>query len=398
MSSKIASGLLSAVTLILFSSCQAVVDDTIVPLFADPVILEKAPYLSANAEMADFDGDGRLDIALAIGRHWPGGNRILFGDGEGGFARVDSLLAPSDRTYSISAVDMDGDGDIDLVVSNDRPDSNYILFNDGAGQFPQRMDFGDPDWPTRNSTVADLNGDGRPDIVVANRSGDPRTEEAEPGSLALGGDNYLCFNEPEMLIRCVGFSSGSATTIAAADLNSDGNVDLIVPYRDGGQSHVFHGNGSGEFADFTPFGPDDASFRAALAVDANRDGLLDIVAINDRERTTTVFLGVASTGYTDAIRVDDGNQIPYALEVADVDNDGHGDILVGYREAPSRLFLNRFGGNGDGEFGEGAFMEIVFGDSLGAAYGFDVGDINRDGKMDIAIARSGASDLLYLAR
>lgn len=357
------------------------------PVFTSVIELESEPHLSANAEIADFNGDGAMDVVLAIGRHWPGKNLILFGDGEGGFTRVDTLSSPGDRTYSMSAADMDGDGDLDLVVSNDRPDSNYLLFNDGQGGFLERLDFGDPDWPTRNSTVTDLNGDGRLDIVVANRSGDPRTEAMEPGSLSLGGDNYLCMNEPGMQIRCEAFSSGSATTIAAADMNGDGHVDLIVPYRDGGQSHVFPGNGSGSFADHIPFGPDNASFRAALAVDANRDGLLDLVAINDRERTTTLFLQSASSDYAEGTRLDDGDMIPYALEVADVDMDGYEDILVGYRQAPSRLFLSR----------NSSFEAIVIGDSLGASYGFDVGDVNGDGRVDIAQARSGASDLLYLA-
>jgi len=359
--------------------------------FSQTVVLEAEPLLSANAEMADFDGDGNLDVALAVGRHWPGKNRILFGDGMGMFTRVDSLGQPADRTYSISAVDMDGDGDEDLVISNDRPDANYILFNDGSGHFGHRLDFGDPDWPTRNSTIADVNDDGRPDILVANRSSDPRTESLEPGSLSLGGDNYICLNLPGNdlpLIDCRSFPSGSATTIGAADMNGDGSVDLIVPYRDGGQSHVFLNDGRGAFDEYIPFGPSDAVFRAALAVDINRDGLLDLVAISDMARSTTYFLQTSPFGFGQGVRLDDGDMIPYALEIADLDADGHQDILVGYRDAPSRLFLGRAGG----------FEHLVVGDSSGAAYGYGTGDIDRNGMVDIALARSGGSDVLFLSR
>lgn len=375
---------------ILLAGCQAAADRDSFD-FNHTVVLEAEPLLSANAEIADFDGDGNLDVALAVGRHWPGKNRILFGDGLGMFTRVDSLGQPADRTYSISAVDMDGDGDVDLVVSNDRPDTNYILFNDGRGGFGERLDFGDPDWPTRNSTVADVNGDGRPDILVANRSSDPRTEDLEPGSPSLGGDNYICLNESgesSLFIDCRPFPSGSATTIAASDMNGDGAVDLIVPYRDGGQSHVFVGNGVGGFSEYVPFGPADAVFRAALAVDINRDGLPDIVAISDRDRSATYFLQTSQFGFSEGVRLDDGNMIPYALEVADLDADGFEDILVGYREAPSRLFLNRATG----------FEHLVAGDSLGAAYGFGTGDVDGNGNVDIALARSGASDVLFLSR
>lgn len=375
--------------LVATSACQKPEQEPHEIAFGEPVVLEAEPHLSANAEIADFDQDGRLDVALAIGRHWEGQNQLLFGDGSGGFNRVDSLSNPADRTYSLSAADMDGDGDLDLVVSNDRPDVNYILFNDGEGGFGERMNFGDADWPTRNSTVVDVNLDGRPDILVANRTGDPRTEAIEPGSLALGGDNYICLNEAgdPVRIECHSFSSGSATTIGAAYFNADDMVDLIVPYRDGGQSHVFLGDGSGVFNDYTPFGPDDASFRAALAVDANMDGLQDVVAINDRERTTTLFLQTQPFGFDAGTRIDDGEAMPYALEVADMNGDGHDDIVVGYRQAPSRLFLTTPDG----------FDQIVFGDSLGAAYGYGTGDVDGNGRMDIAIARSGASDLLFLS-
>jgi len=376
--------------LITAAACQSPGSSPYEVVFGEPTVLEAEPHLSANAEIADFNQDGHMDVVLAIGRHWPGQNLILFGDGTGAFSRVDTLSSPGDRTYSMSAADMDGDGDLDLVVSNDRPDINYILFNDGDGGFGERLDFGDADWPTRNSTVADVNMDGRPDILVANRSGDPRTEALEPGSLALGGDNYICLNEPgsPVTITCHAFSSGSATTIAVAHLNDDDVVDLIVPYRDGGLSHVFLGDGSGVFNEYTPFGPDNASFRAALAVDANQDGLTDIVAINDRERTTTLFLQTVPFGFDEGTRIDGGEAVPYALEVADINGDNHEDVIVGYRQAPSILFLN----------GETGFEPLVIGDSLGAAYGYGTGDVNGDGRVDIAQARSGASDILFLSR
>ena len=87
-------------------------------------------------------------------------------------------------------------------------------------------------------------------------------------------------------------------------------MDLIVPYRDGGQSHVVLNGGSGRFDDYVPFGPSDAVFRAALAVDINRDGLLDIVAISDKGRNTTYFLQTSPFGFADGIRLDDGDMIP----------------------------------------------------------------------------------------
>lgn len=343
--------------------------------YTTAVVLEEEPRRSANAEVADLDGDGRNDVVLAIGRHWPGPNLLFRGDGAGGFTSVDSLSNPQDRSYSLSIADMDGDGDLDLVVSNDRPDPKYVLLNNGAGQFEEQVAFGDPTWPTRNSTVADVNMDGKPDVIVANRSNTPE------------GNNVVCLNVSTTVfaLSCASISSGPATTIVVADINRDGNPDLIVPYRDLGQSHIYVGDGSGSFTRSVPFGPADASFRAATALDLNGDELLDIVAINDREKQTLAFLQTSDFHFEEGWQLDEGIHTPYALDQADLNGDGLQDLLVGYRGAPSRVFFND----------SARLSDVAFGDSLGDAYGFGVGDVNHDGIMDIVVARSGASDVLF---
>ncbi|MFK7849225.1 MAG: FG-GAP repeat domain-containing protein [Rhodothermales bacterium] len=344
--------------------------------YNNTIVLEEAPWRSANAEVADLDGDGKNDIVLAIGRHWPGPNLLFRGDGAGGFTSVDSLSNPQDRSYSLSVADMDSDGDFDLVVSNDRPDPKYVLLNDGSGQFTERVEFGDPAWPTRNSTVADLNLDGKPDIVVANRDNTPE------------GNNFICLNDTQetFSLSCTSITSGPATTISVADINGDGNPDLVVPYRDVGQSHVYLGDGAGNFDKSVPFGPADASFRSAVALDLNRDDMLDLVAIDDRKKRTFSFTQIAGLKFEMGEQIDAGLDRPYALDLADLNGDGWQDLLVGYRNAPARLFFNA----GD------TLHSVSIGDSLGTVYGFGVGDVNHDGIPDVVSARSDASDLLFM--
>jgi len=348
------------------------------PEYDPPIVIENEPRLSANAQVVDVTGDGLNDVILAIGRHWPGPNLLFTGMGNGKFSSVDTLSSPYDRSYSVSAIDMDLDGDIDLVVSNDRPDPKYIMLNDGNGNFSQRIEFGDPTWPTRNITVSDLNQDGLPDIVVANRSN------------AANGNNWICLNESKkaLSLNCQPFNSSSSTTISVADINSDGYQDLIIPFRDVGQSHVYLGDGTGSFTNRIQFGPKDASFRAAVSVHMNNDDLVDIVAIDDQKKMTTVFYQVEPNQFDNGHRVDSGDVVPYALYAADLDSNGRGDLIVGYRGAPTRIFFNRIDG----------IIESAIGDSLGATYGFGVGDVNHDGTLDIVSARSGAPDLLFLGR
>src|ERR1700759_1846051 len=87
----------------------------------NPTPLETVSETTANASIGDLNGDGKLDIVLAKGRHWPLADVVLFGDGKGHFKPGPPLPNKPDRSYSAPLADLDGDGDLDIVISNDRP-------------------------------------------------------------------------------------------------------------------------------------------------------------------------------------------------------------------------------------------------------------------------------------
>src|SRR5882672_2474144 len=159
------------------------------PKFERVLQLETTSETSANVSIGDVNGDGHLDLVLAKGRHWPLVDRVLLGDD---------------------------------------PDPKLVYLNDGKGHFHVGSKFGHAEWETRHASVADLNGDGWPDIIAANR--------VSKGAPA----NYVCLNRGHGRFDadCLPFSHEPATTIAAADFNRDGRIDLAVPHRDGGQSYV----------------------------------------------------------------------------------------------------------------------------------------------------------------
>ena len=340
-------------------------------------LLESTSETSANVSIGDVNGDGHADIVLAKGRHWPLVDRVLLGDGRGGFPVAHDLGSASDRSYSGRLVDLDGDADLDVVISNDRPDPKLVYLNDGTGRFQPGSTYGQADWSTRDATVADLNADGLPDIVVANRSG------GRPGA------NYICFNRGagRFDAACERFSSESATTITAADVDGDGLVDLVVPHRDGGQSHVYINRGTGTFSDAArvPFGPAVANIRMSAAADLNHDGRQDLVTI-DEGTGVAVYFGTED-GLSAAVPIGLGGQTPYALEIGDLNGDGSPDLVVGYIEARPAVFFN----DGSGR----VFTPVLFGDAEGTAYGFALGDVDKDGWLDIAVARSEAPNVLY---
>jgi hypothetical protein len=351
-----------------------------VPRFDRVVLLEAAGETSANVAIGDLNGDGHLDIVLAKGRHWPLVNRVLFGDGRGAFSAGADLGPAADRTYSGRLADLDGDGDLDVVISNDTPDRKLVYLNDGKGRFRAGSGFGRAEWATRNISIADLNRDGLPDIVVANRSG------------RGAGANYVCLNGGAGTFdsECTVFSNESATTITPADFNGDGAIDLAVPHRDGGQSHVYLQQRGAPAPTFrrVPFGPPDAAIRVSEAGDFNGDGVIDIVAIDER-RGVTVYFGEPGDRFASGARIDASTATPYALAVADLNLDRRIDVIVGYVEARPAVLFN----DGSGR----RFTTVHFGDKEGTAYGFAVGDLDRDGRPDIAMARSDAPNVVYLA-
>jgi hypothetical protein len=187
---------------------------------------------------------------------------------------------------------------------------------------------------------------------------------------------------------CQRFTTESSTSITPADMNGDGLTDLVVPHRDGGQGHVYLQQRGTDSLAFTrvPFGDANATIRMTVAADLDRDGRLDIVAI-DEERGARVYFARADGSYGEALPIGAAGGRPYALAVADMDADGATDVIVGYVRAQPVVLYNT--GNGR------TFERVPFGDAEGSAYGFAIADLDADGALDIAIARSDARNVVY---
>jgi reactive intermediate/imine deaminase len=346
--------------------------------FARSAYLEDSAFTSANVSVGDVNRDGHLDLVLAKGRHWPLVDRVLLGDGRGGFPRAQDLGRASDRSYSALLADLNGDGHLDVIVSNDRPDPGLVYLNRGDGTFTVGSTWGDAEWTTRQVQVADLDGDGHLDLIAANRSG------SRPGA------SYICRGAGDGSFRqpCRSFATESSTSITPADVNGDGRLDLVVPHRDGGQSHVYLQQPRRDTLAFTrqPFGEPDATIRQTVVADLDQDGHLDLIAI-DEDRGVRVYAGRGDGTFAAARSIGGEGGRPYALAVADLDADGATDVIVGYvRRRPEVLY-----NDGRGQ----RFTARPFGDAEGAAYGFAIADLDADGALDIAVARSDARSVLY---
>jgi hypothetical protein len=279
----------------------------------------------------------------------------LLGDGKGGIRKTYDLGKIADRSFSGCLADFDGDGFLDIAMSNDNPDPKLVYLNDGKGNFTVGSAFGVPTWDTRNASVADINRDGLPDIIVANR-----------GDATSANYVCLNRGKGKFDSSCIAFAHYPATTIFPYDINHDGFIDLVVPHRDSGQSYVYLGGPDVAFPDTRriPFGPADARIRMAAVADLDGDHLPDIVTI-DETKGVTIYFGQKDNSFSVGISIAGPKIVPYALMIADLNKDGKMDIVVGHVEAPSSVFFNDGSGRHYTEVTFGDSKGTVYGFSIG---------------------------------
>ena len=216
-----------------------------------------------------FDGDNHEDlIVLQEGSFSGSGAYLLRGDGAGNFGAA-SAISSGDRPSWLASADFNGDGRLDLAIANPFPAQIAILHGDGTGTFT----LANPQFPlSRRASfllAADLNKDGRPDLVMANN-------DSAPGHLAVMLNTGSGFG-PVVTIED---ASLAPIYITAADFNADSNLDLAISTHSNlGNIAVMSGDGQGNLGSLNYFTAGGTAGELAIA-DLNSDAKPDVISSN----------------------------------------------------------------------------------------------------------------------
>jgi len=378
-----------------------------VPADSNPLIFLPPVIYPADGNFitaADLNGDGKTDIVISGGFI-----HVLLGNGDGTFTEAGTYgVAP--YIISLTIADANGDGIPDLVVPIDGdPAAVAVLYGNGDGTFRWGGSYKTGGLYAWSAAVGDLNGDGFPDLIVAVACG----TNCNHGLLSvLLGKGDGTFGAP------VTYETGPiASSVAVGDFNKDGHLDVVVAnlcntnncrYGAHGGLSLFLGNGDGTLQ--SPFvGGSGGEYGYSLAVaDLNGDGNLDVVVANqcnDRKcqqpGTVMVLLGAGDGTFRWGAIYPSGGYKTDNVVIGDVNGDGHPDIVTAnpctFRSEhyyPGVCLPGSAGvllGNGDGSFQQPV---DYFSDPSYKANWVAVGDVNSDGKPDLLTVNGGSYAVL----
>ena len=262
----------------------------------------------------------------------------------------DSLVTNSFQGGAADTADVDNDGDLDIIIHGydsvvgSGTSSTFVGLNDGSGNFTYGTAIASSLF-TRAMDIADVNGDGNVDIVFAHS-----TAAAQPVYAGDGAGGFTLLTQTNTIYTTGGTIGGN--NVALADFNGDGKQDMFVNVDAGVRIFLNAQNGDPE-GQFTDTGQSLTSTKTAQS-----------------------YRGIAT---------------------GDIDGDGDIDVVTGSWGENMDIWVNDGSGNfsNTGVLGTGR-LDASDGGTTGATNGVAMGDVDGDGDVDIVGFNRYIGNKVYL--
>ncbi len=412
---------------------------------------------SENLVVADFDRDGKNDIAFMGTRNGPPGQFwYAFGQGDGTFSAAAPIPFPdgfqhpyTDDSASVTG-DFNADGYPDLafrlarsyvaerrvvVMLYDPATHKFSILPDTTQLFTAPAFYTLSSYPDEALGFADLNGDGKGELYTLSLEvAATNTSPIIPSRLTVwqptgGASSEAATLFSRTIVEDHGFGNFDSESFVVADFNHDGRPDLAVSNRSiSGAVQVGFGNGSGDFRFHDMVSYNTPDVRSIAGADVDGDGVLDLI-VNMPSRyqaSGAVLLGRPDGSFGPLQElIGDANYSFGTIAAADVNSDGRADFVFGTANgyaahivsiaAPAGLAAVARGDlNGDGKLDLVALntgfdrVKLLLGDGKNQfarqadlfsglnPVALVLGDVDGNGKLDIVTANRGGKSVTLL--
>ncbi|MCB9727143.1 MAG: VCBS repeat-containing protein [Deltaproteobacteria bacterium] len=329
-----------------------------------------------DVALADMDGDGQLDFVVAH----DGGVAVLRGGGSGlPVLGSEVSFAAGGQQNAVAVGDLNGDGLADVVLADVSGAAVWVLLGDGLGGLGAATSYAMGE-DVSDVAIGDVDGDGLADVVAG------LFTASGPNVGVLPGRGDGGFDPPVMYAT----EAASVFSVALADMDGDGRLDVVAAHLNGGGISVLRGEADGSLSDGGNTAvPDGFRLISVAAGDLDGDGSPDLVAVHRPgvdylEGTVHVLLNDGTGGLTPTAWA--AGRTPWGAALGDLDGDGHLDVVFSSGEAcnvsPSCTLPGRVSalmGRGDGTLGNDARYAIA-----GAPVPIEAGDLDGDGLPELA--------------